>query len=473
MDYARKRRCDVAKGAAAALKSYAIVSITLAALVGSLGCRSTAPRVVGTGSIVSRSQLSREELREALNRFEDFFVIRVKQSASELDALMPAAKTQRVTLLWRTRCISTLHTLLEQDDPLAALVDAWALSLRMTLYFGSGEGSKLFEPHQEIALSAATQIEAEIERIAQRLLEPTIFAETQRDLRAFALANPIQGAFSKTLLYTSEVKKGAPGPVETVISLPLAPFRAIEGVDRGAAAIRSFSLTAERFSDIVEELPESIRWQLLLLLYEFEESELAKSFLTSLERVATSSTTLTATAEKLPAEIRVEVSELVDQIDAKQSNMQKTLAQTQATSEALGELTEKVESTAEALSATAKNVTETATAWQAAAESIGQTFKKPEDAADPNAPKFSMADLNATAGSITEAAMEIRKLSEELTTNAEAWSVQANRVTADVTLKLVMVIGLTFLMALIYRLVAARLLTGKRQQSHHPASGSG
>ena len=35
-----------------------------------------------------------------------------------------------------------------------------ALSLRLTLYFGSGECSQLFDPHQEVALSTATQIEA-------------------------------------------------------------------------------------------------------------------------------------------------------------------------------------------------------------------------------------------------------------------------------------------------------------------------
>lgn len=463
MDHTRKNmQREVPRTTAPALRLWFAISVALAVLAGPGGCRSEPERVMSGGAALPKSQLSREELRDVLSRFEDYFVTRIRQSASELDALMPEAKTQRVTLLWRTRCITAVHTVLKQDDPLTALVDAWALSLRMTLYFGSGEGSKLFEPHQEIALSAVTQIETEIERIARKLLEPTIFEQTQRDLRAFALANPIQGAFSKTLLYASEVKKGTPGPVETVINLPLAPFRAIEGVDRGAAAIRDFSTTAERFSDIVEELPASIRWQLLLLLYEFEETEIAKSFLASLERIAISSAKLTATAEKLPAEVRAEVSELVGEIDAKQTNMQNTLAQTQATSEALGELSEQVERTAQALSVTSKDVKETATAWQATMEAIGETFKKPETAPDPNEPRFSMAELSATATTITEAAVEIRKLNEELTANVETWSAHTSRVTTDVTWKLGALIGLTFLLALIYRLIAGRLLPGKR-----------
>lgn len=439
------------------------ISIVLTALVGPGGCQSGPGRVMTGGAALPKSQLSREELRRVLSRFEDYFVIRVKQGANELDALMPTAKAQRVTLLWRTRCISALHTVLEQDDPLVGLVDAWALSLRMTLYFGSGEGNKLFEPHQEIALATATEIEAEIERVARRLLEPNIFEQTQRDLRAFALANPITGAFSKALLYASEVKKGTPGPVETVLSLPLAPFRAIEGVDRGAAAIRDFSTTAERFSDIVEELPESLRWQLLLLLYEFEETEMAQSLLSSLARVAESSAKLTTTTEMLPGKIRAELSELVDQIDARQTNTQKTLAQTRATSEALGEFVMKAEGTAKALSAASKDITETATAWHATVESIGETFKRPDTTSNSDEPQFSIAELNTAAGAITDAAVEIRKLNEELMANADAFSAHTSRLTTSVTWKLALLIGLTFALALAYRLLATRLVPHMRR----------
>jgi DNA mismatch repair ATPase MutS len=234
-------------------------------------------------------------------------------------------------------------------------------------------------------------------------------------------------------------------------------------VDRGALAIRDFSMTAERFSDIVEELPESLRWQLLLWLYEFEESEMAKSVLASLERVAESSAKLTTTAEMLPEKMRSELSELIDDVDARQANMQKTLAQTRATTEALTELIEKTESTAQALDVTSKNVTETAAAWQATVEAISETFKKPETATDANTSRFSMADLNATANTVAVAAMEVRRLNEELMANANAWSTQTNQATTNVAWKLALLIGLTFVLALAYRLLVTRLVPGQRR----------
>jgi len=398
-----------------------------------------------------------------LNRFEDFFVSSVKQGANELDTVMTDAKTQKLTLLWRTRCISSLHTLLEQDDPLVAFIDAWALSLRLTLYFGSGEGSQLFGPHQEIALSTAIRIETEIERIGQELLEQAMFEQTQRDLRAFAQANPMRGAFSKTLAYASEVKKGTPGPVETVINLPLAPFRAIEGVDRTSVAIRDFSNTAERFSDIVEELPESTRWQLLLLLYELEETEMVQSFLASLRQFAESSAALTETSEKLPGQIRAEVSDLIEQVDEKQANLQQTLERTEAASEALTELVAQVDVTAKTLSTTSKDVGQAGQAWQATVESIGATFKKaaPEQQTDPES-KFELAELNATAQTITDAAVEIRRLNEELAANAGQFSDHTQRLTTDLTWKAILLLTLTFILALTYRLITIQFRPKER-----------
>ncbi|UCD49773.1 MAG: hypothetical protein JSW27_19855 [Phycisphaerales bacterium] len=440
------------------------LAIVTCGLILPIGCRQESKRVVGSGAALPKSQLSREELRQVLDRFEDYFAASIKQGASEIDIMLPGTKTQRLTLLWRTRCISALHTLVEQEDPLVAFVDVWALSLRMTLYFGAGDGSNLFGLHQEVALATATQIETEIERVAQTLLEPTIFEQTRNDLRAFAQANPIRGAFSKTLVYASEAQKGTPTPVTTVINLPLAPFRAIEGVDRGAMAIRDFSTTAERFSDIVEELPETTRWQLLLLLYDLEETEMVRSFLDSFERLAASSSKLTETSEKLPGQIRAELSAFIEQVDDRQANLQQTLEQTQATSEALSALIARIEAAAATLGVSAKDIRQTAEAWQTTVEAIGKTFNlpRPKPSADA-ASNFSLAELSVTAGNITETAMEIRKLNEELAANTGSLSVHIHGLITDVIWKLAVLIMLVFVLVVAYRVITPRLASGQRK----------
>jgi len=464
MDDARARREDVTRRSCVNVRVW--LALVACGLILPIGCRRESQRVVGSGAALPKSQLSQEELRQILSRFEDYFATSVKQGASEIDILLPDARTQRLTLLWRTRCISALHTLVEQDDPLVAFVDAWALSLRMTLYLGAGDGSKLFGLHQDVALSTATQIETEIERVAQTLLESTIFEQTRNDLRAFAQANPIRGVFSKTLVYASEAQKGTPSPVATVINLPLAPFRAIEGVDRGAMAIRDFSTTAERFSDIVEELPETTRWQLLLLLYDLEEMKMVRSFLDSFERLAASSAKLTETSEKLPGQIGAELSAFVEQVDDRQANLQQTLEQTQATSEALTALTARIEAAAATLGVSAKDIGQTAQAWQATVEAIGKTFNLPRPQPDANATsKFEIAELSIAARTITETATEIRRLNEELAANTGSVSLHIHGLITDVIWKLGALIVLVFVLAVAYRVITPRLAPG-RDRSH-------
>ena len=146
-----------------------------------------------------------------------------------------------------------------------------------------------------------------------------------------------------------------------VLNIPMSPFRAMGGVDRGAQAIERFRGTAEQFSDVVEELPESARLQLLLLLYDMEETEMAQSILDSTSKFAESSSRMAGSVEKLPEEFREQASLLIDQIDAKQSNIQETLG--------------KTEKTIVALEQTADSISEAARAFESTVNTTGQLIQ--------------------------------------------------------------------------------------------------
>lgn len=51
------------------------------------------------------------------------------------------------------------------------------------------------------------------------------------------------------------------------------PLVFIHLVGNGAVAIHRFTDTANRITDIIELMPEAMRWQLLLFLFEIEETE--------------------------------------------------------------------------------------------------------------------------------------------------------------------------------------------------------
>ena len=71
-----------------------------------------------------------------------------------------------------------------------------------------------------------------------------------------------------------------------MLSIPLAPFRALEGVDSGAQAIREFNVTARRFTNVAAGLPEELRGELELFLYDFEDRDTVVQGLAAFETLS-------------------------------------------------------------------------------------------------------------------------------------------------------------------------------------------
>ena len=137
----------------------------------------------------------------------------------------------------------------------------------------------------------------------------------------------------------------------------MTPFRAIEGVDRTASAVNRFTDTAERFSDIVSELPESSRWQLQLLLYDLEETDMTKSFLASIAQFSESSSRLSKSVEELPKQLREALSQFTEETDEKQENLRKTLEQAEKTTLAINNALQQLDKTSGSLGIVVKDVT--------------------------------------------------------------------------------------------------------------------
>ena len=240
--------------------------------------------------------------------------------------------------------------------------------------------------------------------------------------------------------------------------MPITPFRALEGVDRTASAIYQFRDTAERFSDVVRELPESSRWQMELLLYELEEADMVKSFLDSFTKFSESSAKLATSVEQLPEQLRKELSQFVDEVDRKQANLQKTLGQAEKTTLAVNETVEK-------LNALAKDTSETAKAWEGAAKATGevvQGFNKGKAAGNSKS-SFSVKEYRDAAEQTSQAATDIKELLAAIEAFSE--SRKYGSLTNHLTYRIMGLILFVFVLAIAYRIITVRLIkTGVRAQ---------
>ena len=430
------------------------------------GCGQKARRTIGSGLTPTTGQITKEELGEQLDKFREYFKATLRQVANELNERVPGTRTEKMTLQMRARMVQGLNAMLSNDDSIVAFIETWALCTRFRMYLEEGEGSTLFGDAHEIALNGSKSLDAEIQRIGYIFLKEDVFEATLKNVTEFAHNNPIKGAFSNVIVYATEVKKGQPNPFVSVLKIPMTPFRAMEGVDRTASAISQFSDTAERFSNVVAELPESSRWQLQLLLLDLEETDMTKSFLNSLSQLSESSARLEKSVDELPERLREQLTQFVEDVDKRQANVQQTLQQAEKTSLALNNTLEKLDRTAGSFSVTAKDVTVAAQAWENAAKATGSAvegFGKVQPAPQKEGSSFDIRDYRDTAEQASRAANDVKALLAE--TEGLLESGRYSSILNGLFLRAAGLVVLIFALALLYRIISVRLTISKGRKA--------
>jgi hypothetical protein len=180
----------------------------------------------------------------------------------------------------------------------------------------------------------------------------------------------------------------------------------MEGVDKTAVAIDRFTDSTNRFNDILKAMPESVRWEMLLFLYDLQSSEMTRSLLQNMEAFNTNSRQMVELAEKMPQDIRRELSILIDQVEQKQKSIQDTLSLVEAASNSLNTTATSLQQTASSWQLAADSTTQTLRTWQAISE---QSSSSPAPS-EPIRPQ----DIQKAAIEIQNAAQQLRLLIADL-----------------------------------------------------------
>lgn len=425
------------------------------------GCGPKDVRTIGGGLTPSEGQISKEDLRERLDKFAEYYKARLRQMSSDLYDQVPSKRTEKTTLQMRARMIQGLNVMLDQEDPVIAFIETWALCSRFRAYLEEGQGASLYGDAQKIAVSYARQIETEIEQIGRVFLKDDVFDMTQKNIIEFTNANPIKSAFTGVTIFATEVQKGQANPFMSVIKIPMTPFRAIEGVDRTATAVNRFSDTAEHFSDVVSDLPESSRWQLQLLLYDLEETDMTKSFLASIAQFSESSSRLSKSVEELPQQLREQLSQFVEESDDKQDNLRKTLEQAEKTTLAITSTLEQLDKASGSLGVAAKDITRTTEAWESAAKTTGDVIQELNKMNEPSGKtqSFDIKEYRAAAEQTSRAANDIEKLLASI----DSFSTSRNYkgIINAVTWRAIGFVLFVFAMFVFYRVITIRIIGTK------------
>ena len=337
----------------------------------------------------SEPAITEEELRQALGAFSARFASVVGNAGGLIQDETTDPLIRRRVLLWEIQLVPLIQEAAFLPDPQEAFVAVNSVVAMQRRYLTEGDGAMVFGPQQPIAVEAARQLEDEFYDVARLFLDDEEVARLRADVDAYSAGRVISGRnFTVANVHRQSREVRESGRFDWVINVPMSPFRALEGVGSGAAAIHNLNDTALRFSRIVEGLPQQMRWQTALLLYDVESRETLATALAALESFAESARRLAAVAESLPADLEG----LLGGSQGLLAEANRTLLTAQGL--------------VEPLLATAEQVNQAGASWGVLLERDSEP--------DPDARPFDIREVESTARGIGEAAAELRSLTEEL-----------------------------------------------------------
>lgn len=234
----------------------------------------------------------------------------------------------------------------------------------------------------------------------------------------------------------------------------MAPFRAIAGVESGAQAIREFNATAAQFTEIVDSLPQRLRWQMELLSYDLQEQGGAlEQSLDSFKLVAESADRMSLAAERLPEDAREALLNASAELEARSGTLKALLVEYRSAISETGTTAGSLAPLIEALSRTSEQLNQAGTAWTGLIAELDKPSPPPLPGQPPPRP-FDILDYEKTAIAISTTAKDVQSTIEDLR-NSRAVILEdiADRVLRNG----IILIAVALVAALAYRLIASRI----------------
>jgi len=368
-----------------------VVVLMLAAIAGCANIKLPWP---GTREAAIQ-EYSEEELRSDLTFFADRYNSAIIVAADRIARLSADREIRKATVLWKLRLLPVMHELAFLDDPQEAFASVLTLAIATRRYLETGEGASVFGEHQSIAVEASRELEEEVLEIGRNFIKPKKLASIAAELDEVARTHPVRGVdFSAQRLRHAVSNLDEGGALGAVLNAPLVPFRALEGVSSGAAAIREFNRTAAEFAQIVSSLPRQLRWETQLLLYDIEDRDTVVQALAAVESAAASADRVAGAADRLPSDVRT------------------VLGETEPALVAANEVLSTMRELLGPLRTTAEQLRLASASWQ----EILATDTPP----GPEARPFDVREWERTFGELATAATDLRALTRELQTASDA-----------------------------------------------------
>ena len=355
--------------------------------------------------------LSADQLEEELKEFSTRFSLHVQAAANEIAVHVTDNRMRKQTVYWKLFAIPYCREAVLRREPVAAFVDVWVLCFQMREYFSTGEGRNAFGDQTHLAAESAELIYRDISRIAAMVLSEDQIEQARQGMMEFAEEHPISGPFAREAPRPPAANANAEGNLQRVFDASLTPLRAIGGLDQTALAIQEVAAVADETNEILAHMPEHVRWNTEILLYELEEKDTVRTANQSLATFSRSAEKLVGQVDRLPGELRRELTAALEDLESRQAELRATLKATKDTAEAL-------EKTSKSMTETSQGVAKAGKAWDGTIRTLwdmvndfkGDPSEPPSEEGRP----YDILDYARTAEETAKAAAELRAATREV-----------------------------------------------------------
>ncbi len=416
------------------------------ALLGALGCTGIFTSALQAIPGMRSGGITEEELHEEVLVAVNRFVVAVSTAADSIAQSSQDRNVRRRSLLWKVRMIPLAQSAALSPRATQGLLALLALVTAQRVYLVEGAGKDLFGDQQETARATAIALDNDMQALTKRLLTPQQASRLDAEVEQLAAQNPIRGEFMLETTQGAFSQATTLGAFDWFLSVPLVPFRALQGVESGAQAIHEMNTTARQFTNLVAALPEQTRWQLELFLFDLEDRETVIAAMAATQTIAESAERLSLAAEQLPQTTRQELVALLEESASGQAELRETLAALRETFASADGALANARPLAESLERIAANVDAAGKSWTGVIAALQQEEDQPSD---PNERPFDILDYERTATQIATTASELRAFVAELQSGGPSGSL----LDALLWRALALVAG-SFALLLVYRVLS-------------------
>ncbi len=284
----------------------------------------------GDSRPVAPDTLPPEQVADADMALIDLIHRKTETLAEKLDQALPNNATREHTVRLRLRVAEIVLRAKQEQNAVVRLVQLWFWALAFQTHMD--EHASASYPGQDALLrkSAAEMIQG-ADTIVRKVLPDPGFGELRQNL--------LEAATHGDAFYSIQADQGSvlsqlwsATKLQSILSLPLAPFNALNGIGEGAKGLDRLSTVGDKLISMLGDYPQILELQFQLLAVQMQNQDVPRQALKDLDDITK---TAADAVHVLPEEIRKQIEILVQNTGPQQQMLRELVDRTTAMAEAM------------------------------------------------------------------------------------------------------------------------------------------